>query len=73
MKPKYTCQVCGKEADPEVIAHLPTDAWWMVHQIHRVGGIVPVMTCPDCSSLTQDLIMQSYVERIRLGLVPGFH
>ncbi len=46
--------------------------YWIVHQIERRGGIIQVLTCPDCASLTQDLILESYQQRIRDGLVPGF-
>lgn len=73
--PNYVCQVCGKEEAPEVVAALSAHGheWWVVHRIELAGGVVNVMTCPECSGLTQDLIFQSYRERIRSGLVPGFH
>ncbi len=73
--PKYQCQVCGSEADPEVVAALAASLYeyWVVHHIERKGGVIQVLTCPNCNTLTQDLILASYQERIRHGLVPGFH
>lgn len=72
----YQCHVCGKEDDPEVIEALAREFGhhrWTVHRIERRGGIIQVLTCPECASLTQDLIVEAYMERIRHGLVPGYH
>jgi len=77
-KPDHYCQchVCGVEGDLleiEVRAAQFGEPRWTVHRIERKGGIIQVLTCDDCASLTQDLILQSYMERIRHGLVPGYH
>lgn len=72
----YQCHVCGKAEDPLAIEQKAIQFGgerWTVHRIERAGGVIQVLTCPDCASLTQDLILQSYIERIRHGLVPGYH
>lgn len=71
----YECQVCGHEAPPEIVSAMAAHEYlfWTVHRIEQKGGIVQVLSCPECALLTEDLILESYKERIRLGLIPGFH
>lgn len=73
--PKYRCQVCGTEAEPEVVAAMALHHYdyWVMHRIERKGGIIQVLTCPACTTLTEELIFETYRERIREGLIPGFH
>lgn len=73
--PKLQCQVCGVLESPEVIEAMVGHGfeYWTVHQIERKGGIIQVLTCPNCNTATQDLILQTYQERIRQGLILGFH
>lgn len=76
MKPGiWLCGVCGCEGDPEVIAQMAAfdHQYWVLHNIERKGGVIRIMTCPSCNTLTDDLIFETYRERIREGLVPGFH
>lgn len=74
-RPKIHCQVCGTEGDPQVIEAMSQNEWefWTLHRIENKGGIVQVLACPNCNTATHSLILESYMERIRLGLVPGFH
>ncbi len=72
----YQCHVCGATGDPQVIEAMHREFGndrWTVHRIERRGGIIQILTCPNCASLTQDLIVEAYMERIRHGLVPGYH
>jgi hypothetical protein len=73
-RPSYQCQVCGLEASAELIAlmTLHEDDYWYLHRIECKGGIVQVLTCPACNTLSHPLILESYKDRIRLGLIPGF-
>ncbi len=75
MRPRYQCGVCGGEADPEVVALMAIHQYdyWVVHRIELKGGVVQVLVCPNCTTLTQDLILESYKQRIRDGLVEGYH
>lgn len=74
-RPLYECQVCGQEADPDVVAVMAVHdyQYWVLHHVERRGGVVRILTCPECNTLTEDLIFETYRERIRGGLVPGFH
>jgi hypothetical protein len=69
------CQVCGVEGDPKVVAMLALHDrdYWAMHRIELKGGVIEVLTCPDCDVLTPDLILESYMHRIRKGLIPGYH
>ena len=75
MSPTQTCQVCGTVADRAVIEEMARFGYeyWTVHRIELKGGVVQVLCCPACSTCTQDLILESYKERIREGLFPGYH
>lgn len=75
MIPKYQCGVCGFEETPELVAQLAQFGFehWVVHRMELKGGVIQVMTCPNCNSLTQDLILESYKQRLRDGIVRGYH
>lgn len=70
------CQVCGREEFADVVAEMGAydpDWIWMMHSIELKGGYVRVLTCHECATATQSLILESYKERIRQGLVAGYH
>lgn len=74
-RPKVICQVCGIEEDAEVVhelSFLPEEAW-TIHRIEQKGGFVQVLTCPACSDATLNLIFETYKDRIRKGLIGGYH
>lgn len=78
---KWQCGVCGETAEAEVVAQMVQFGYdyWIVHRIDlpalqgREAGVVQVLTCPACTTLTQDFILEGYKERIRQGLVDGYH
>jgi len=74
-RPKILCQVCGIQEDAQVVHELsfiPEESW-VIHRIEQKGGYVQVLTCPDCANATLNLIFETYKDRIRKGLILGYH
>lgn len=76
MKPlqRYDCQVCGFFMRVQSLDELKDERGsWCLHGYSHAEGNLQVLTCPGCSWLGDEKIMQGYMKRVAEGHDLRFH